>query len=214
VTAEFWPQAMPGGLSLHGAGPGELDKETRDKILEAADRLVRQFGISKTSMTDVARAAGVARGTLYRYFDSRDVLFDALAQRTAELFVVEVGEAMDRRATLADQVGEFSERMMRALHPAVAAESGANQAAMVRMLSTQSVQTLRRTAGFLRPYIEAARARGEVRAGLDIDDASEWLARMLLSFTIFQVSISYEAADPASVRQFVQRYAIDGLAGR
>ena len=103
---------------------------------------------------------------------------------------------------------------MRAIHPAVAAESGANQAAMVRMLSTQSVPTLRRTAGFLRPYIEAARARGEVRAGLDIDDASEWLARMLLSFTIFQVSVSYEAADPASVRQFVQRYAIDGLAGR
>jgi hypothetical protein len=37
---------------------------------------------------------------------------------------------------------------------------------------------------------------------------------MLLSFTIFQVSVSYEAADPASVRRFVQRYAIDGLAGR
>jgi AcrR family transcriptional regulator len=214
MTAGFWPDTVPGGPALRGAGTGGLDRETRERILDATDRLVRQFGMAKTSITDVARAADVARGTLYRYFDSRDVLFDALAQRTTDLFFVEVAAAMNRHGTLSDQVGEFSEMMVRSIHPSASADSAANQAAMVRMLSTQSIHALRRTAGFLKPYIEAAHQRGEVRAGLDIDDASEWLARSLLSFTIFQASVAYETFDPVSVRQFVQRYAVDGLAGR
>jgi hypothetical protein len=102
--------------------------------------------------------------------------------------------------------------MIRSIHPE--ARPSSNQAAMIRMLSTQSVQALRRTSRFLAPYIEAARERGEVRASLDVGDASEWLARILLSFTIFQASVAYEADDPRSVSQFVQRYAITGLAGR
>lgn len=210
MTEEFWLRALPADPRSPVAAP---DRETRDRILEATDRLVRQFGIAKTSMTDVAQAAGVARGTLYRYFDSREALFDALSQRTTDQFFAEATAAMDRCATLSDQLGEFSEMMIRSIHPAAAAEGAGNQAAMVRMLAAQSVQALRRTARFLRPYIEAARGRGEVRAGLDINDASEWLARILLSFTIFQASVSYQADDPASVRQFVQRYAINGLAG-
>jgi hypothetical protein len=101
--------------------------------------------------------------------------------------------------------------MSSSIHPDSGRDLG-NQAAMVRMLATQSVQALRRTSAFLAPYIEAARERGEVRANLDVGDASEWLARVLLSFTIFHASVAYEADDPRSVSQFVQRYAIGGLA--
>ena len=191
---------------------------TQERLLDATDRLVRQLGIKKTSMADVARSAGVARGTLYRYFESREVLLDALAHRAADRFFAAVAAAMDRRGTLSGQLGEFSEMMTRAIHPAAGevggpgSESGGNRAAMIRMLATESGQALRRTARLLRPYIEAARERGEVRQDLDLADASEWLARILLSFTIFQAAISYEADDPRSVSEFVRRYAIDGLA--
>jgi TetR/AcrR family transcriptional repressor of uid operon len=65
------------------AAPGQgLDPETRERLLDAADRLVRQIGMAKTSMADVARVAGVARGTLYRYFKSRESLFNAVMRRT------------------------------------------------------------------------------------------------------------------------------------
>jgi AcrR family transcriptional regulator len=160
----------------------------------------------------VARAAGVARGTLYRYFESREVLFERLTQRTTEQFFAEVAAAMDRQPTLSGQLGEFSQMMIRSIHPDVEIPPN-NQAVMIRLLATENAQALRRTAGFLRSYVDAAHARGEVRADLDIDDASEWLARVLLSFAIFQTALSYEADDPHSVRSFVQRYAITGLAG-
>jgi hypothetical protein len=110
---------------------------------------------------------------------------------------------------LSEQLGAFCELQIAAIHPA--SEAADNLDAIIHQLSTPRGQALRRTAGFLQPYVEAARAKGEVRVGIDVVDASEWLARILLSFTIFQVSVSYEARDPASVSSFVQRYAIRGL---
>jgi AcrR family transcriptional regulator len=211
MTGELWPMDRSPRRDVKPSGAGAIDGETRERLLDATDQLARQFGFAKISMADVARSAGVARATLYRYFESREVLFDALVQRTADRFFADAGAAMRRLPKLAEQMGEFSEMMSSSIHPDSGRDLG-NQAAMVRMLATQSVQALRRTSAFLAPYIEAARERGEVRANLDVGDASEWLARVLLSFTIFHASVAYEADDPRSVSQFVQRYAIGGLA--
>lgn len=60
--------------------------ETRQRVLEAAIACVRQWGIEKTSLLDIARQAGVTRPTVYRYFTSReDVLSAALLQSAAAM---------------------------------------------------------------------------------------------------------------------------------
>ncbi len=56
----------------------------RDAILDAAEQLFAQFGYRRTSMDDVARRAGVAKGTLYLYFDGKVALFRAMQSRNAE----------------------------------------------------------------------------------------------------------------------------------
>src|ERR671934_831261 len=56
-----------------------LQERVAAAILEAAARLLATGG-EQASMNDVAAAAGVARATLYRYFPSRQVLLDELAQ--------------------------------------------------------------------------------------------------------------------------------------
>lgn len=205
---ELWPGN--GQARLAGKAVGPLDGETRERLLEATERLIRQFGIAKMSMADVARVARVARGTLYRYFESREALLEAFVQRTTDRFFSDVGAAMDRCDTLAEQIGKFSELQIQSIHPGNE-EAPGNQAVLIRQLAGQASQALRRTAKFLRPYLDAAQQRGEIRADIDVADASEWLARILLSFTIFQASPSFEADDPASVSSFVQRYAIKGL---
>jgi AcrR family transcriptional regulator len=45
---------------------------TRDLILDAAERLLGVLGYSKTTMDDVARAAGVGKRTIYVYFPSKE----------------------------------------------------------------------------------------------------------------------------------------------
>jgi AcrR family transcriptional regulator len=53
---------------------------TRDKILEAAEQVLRRFGPAKTTVVDVARALGVSHGSVYRHFASKSELLDAVVE--------------------------------------------------------------------------------------------------------------------------------------
>lgn len=54
------------------------DTEKRRQILDGARRVFTSAGFDGASMGEIARAAGVSKGTLYVYFDSKDALFEAL----------------------------------------------------------------------------------------------------------------------------------------
>lgn len=57
------------------------DTQTRgtiESILEGAMRALARHGPARLSMTDICRESGVSRGTLYRYFASRDEVLDAV----------------------------------------------------------------------------------------------------------------------------------------
>jgi AcrR family transcriptional regulator len=53
---------------------------TSDRILEAAEQVLRRFGPSKTTVVDVARALGVSHGSVYRHFASKTELLDAVVE--------------------------------------------------------------------------------------------------------------------------------------
>ena len=46
-----------------------------DEILDAARKVFGDCGFARTKLDDVARLAGVSKGTLYLYFDSKETLF-------------------------------------------------------------------------------------------------------------------------------------------
>lgn len=48
--------------------------DNRDAILTAASTQIRSHGLDQTSVTDVARAAGLTHGALYSHFQSKDAL--------------------------------------------------------------------------------------------------------------------------------------------
>lgn len=58
--------------------PGREDNAKRRQILDGARRVFLSAGFDGTSMNEVARAAGVSKGTLYVYFASKEELFAAL----------------------------------------------------------------------------------------------------------------------------------------
>ena len=78
-------------LSAPGTPPPEAGPEReesaattakRRQILEGARRAFFAAGFEAASMGDIARAAGVSKGTLYVYFDSKEALFAALVEET------------------------------------------------------------------------------------------------------------------------------------
>lgn len=59
--------------------------ERRESILGACERLLHRYGPSKTTMSDVAREAGVAVGSVYLEFPSKDAIVAELSSRKHDL---------------------------------------------------------------------------------------------------------------------------------
>jgi TetR/AcrR family acrAB operon transcriptional repressor len=56
-------------------------QETRERLLDAAERLFERNGVGATSLHAIASAAGVTRGAVYWHFHGKADLFDAMLQR-------------------------------------------------------------------------------------------------------------------------------------
>lgn len=77
---------------------GEQTKrqERIDRILDAASELILRWGYKKTTVDDIARLAGVAKGTIYLHWKSREHLFFALLARENVKLSTEIQEALAR----------------------------------------------------------------------------------------------------------------------
>jgi AcrR family transcriptional regulator len=67
---------------------------TRERILEAAEEVLRRYGPAKTNVVDVARALGVSHGSVYRHFESKAALRDAVTDR----FLTRIGTPLEKIA--------------------------------------------------------------------------------------------------------------------
>jgi AcrR family transcriptional regulator len=54
---------------------------TRERIVAAAEELLRRHGPAKTTVTDVARSLGMSHANVYRHFASKTALQEAVAER-------------------------------------------------------------------------------------------------------------------------------------
>ncbi|BBX41976.1 TetR/AcrR family transcriptional regulator [Mycobacterium simiae] len=196
--------------------PAELESEgefdRRDQILEAANECFTQLGIQRTSVQDVARKANVSRGTVYRYFEDRNVLIDAAIEFGAQRFYREVASAMAKKNTLAEQVGAMAQTHARILlDHRTRNRLMADDAELMRHMISDGDTAVRRSTHFLEPYVRAARERGEVGTGVDVTAASEWLARIIWSFSTVNQAQTFDMSKPDTVRRYVEAFAINGL---
>ncbi len=85
--------------------------ERAHRILDAVAELVLRWGYDKTTIDDIAQRAGVAKGTIYLHWKTRDDIFAALLRRERVSLVEAV---RDREpATLSELFGEFSRALLR-----------------------------------------------------------------------------------------------------
>jgi len=92
----------------------EIRQQTRQQIVDAAFELFANEGFSKTSIAAVAKKAGVSKGLIYHYFDSKQAILEAIFNQLVALgddmmnFPDEFGPAEKIRHTL-EQTFEFIE---------------------------------------------------------------------------------------------------------
>lgn len=61
-----------------------MSKDPRQSIIDAAEKLFLQYGYRRTTVEDIAKAAGIAKGSVYMHFDSKEAIFIALGQRVEQ----------------------------------------------------------------------------------------------------------------------------------
>jgi AcrR family transcriptional regulator len=103
--------------------PG-ADRETRDKILDAAHAIFVRQGTVKTRTVDIAAESGVNKALLHYYFGSKSALADAVFERAAGSLFPRIFKILaDENRSIEDKVRDVVEEQIQfhSAHPYLAA---------------------------------------------------------------------------------------------
>lgn len=158
----------------------ELRTDTR--ILDAAFDAVATHGLSRLTMDDVARLAGLARQTVYRYFPSKDALIVALVEREEETFIEGVRAANEKHDTLEDVMRDailFSLKTARE-HPLLDRLLASEPEVLLPYLTTRGGGLVARARAVIE---ELAAGRADVRSEL-VHRTADLAVRAIVSYVI------------------------------
>lgn len=80
------------------------DEEKRKKILDAATKVFARVGFSNTRIQDVAQEAGIAHGTVYLYFKSKDDLFISIFQESLGELIDYISSEVQKKDSAEDKL--------------------------------------------------------------------------------------------------------------
>ena len=143
--------------------------DKRDRILRAATRVFARRGFFSAQVADVAREAGVAAGTVYLYFRSKDDLLVSIFDRTMREAIAEGRTALDGVTDPIERLRRIArlhlERMGRDRDLAVVFQVELRQS--TKFMAQLSATRLREYLGILRDVVAEGQAAGVFRAGIN-----------------------------------------------
>ena len=69
-------------------------EERKEEILDAAEKLIGTKGFDHTSTNDILEAVGIARGTLYYHFKSKEEILDGVIERISNRLMSDAGKVI------------------------------------------------------------------------------------------------------------------------
>lgn len=164
----------------------DTSADLRGRVVEAASRCFRSYGIRKTSMEDVAEAAGLSRPAVYRLFPGRQALIDAVMSVRVEELIDEVVPRALARPTFAESILEACLRAITFIRETPDLYRLFNETNLGRA----STELLRTRSGGLelgyrvwKPLLDRGRERNEVRPGVIDNDFIEWVSTLILVYS-------------------------------
>ncbi len=80
----------------------------RERIIKEARKLLSRFGFRKTTMADIAKAAKMAKATLYYYFASKEEILKEILQREGNTLRKKLQEAVEKGNTASEKLENYS----------------------------------------------------------------------------------------------------------
>lgn len=173
-------------------------QDTQGRIVDAAIRCVKRWGVDKVTLNDIAKEAGVTRPTVYSYFANRDAILQFALLQSAQSFAARLLKQVEKQDGAAERLLVAMEFALRHLpsEPYLALLSHAGLATLMNQhaLSTEEGRTLLR--GLFRTILD-----DQVSADSEVDEMAEMTARLLLSLLTLQGPTQRSAADMRALLQ-------------
>ena len=199
----------------HESNPEKLPKtargrQTRDKLLQAAEIEFGKQGFHEASVSGITHKAGVALGTFYTYFESKEEIYRALvgymSHRVRSWIAKRVADSPDRISAERDGLRAYLEFVRE--HPGLyriisEAEFVANDAYMKHYTGIASAYTANLT---------SANDRSEIRDG-DFEVWS-WAIMGMMVFLGMRYGEWDQQMDPADIARHAGELLANGIAER
>lgn len=158
------------------------DKQT--KILAVASQLFDRFGPKKATIDDIARAAGLGKGTIYLYFKSKDEIFLSVVRAELKTLLEQIRVALTAGGTTEDRLrrymsvrfGHLEAMLARYHHRMEIVQESHEQPGMLQLRNDY----IRSEAELVRELIESGISRGELSCA-DPALASTAIAMMMFA---------------------------------
>jgi len=143
-------------------------EEKQTDILKAAIRVFSEHGFDGAKMEYIAKEAGIGKGTVYEYFESKDRLFEEILIFSVNQFSLGLKECIDKGETVEEKILncsrfniEFLNNHMEFMHIAMQVKILSKEI-RVHHMAVHAV-----ILGYYREMVKEAIAKGEFRPDLD-----------------------------------------------
>jgi AcrR family transcriptional regulator len=187
-------------------------EDPRERVLAGTYACVARFGMGKTTVDDVAKESGVSRASIYRLFPGgKDELLRETVGWEMNHFFTRLAEHIYDApdfATLLERALVFAHRSLTE-HEVLQKVLVTEPERLLPLLTVEQHRVVRFIIAFLLPYLEREREAGRLRDGVDLAQAADYVARMVLS--LIGSPGRWSLDDPAEVRKLVRDELLGGI---
>ena len=186
--------------------------EPRERVLAATYACVARFGMGKTTVEDVVKESGVSRASIYRLFPGgKDQLLRETVGWEMNHFFGRLAEAVYDAPDFASLLEEglvFAHRSIQE-HEVLRKVLETEPERLLPLITVEQHRVLDFITAFLLPYLEREQRAGRVRPGLDLEAATEYVARLVLS--LIGSPGRWDMDDPEQVHVLVREELLGGI---
>lgn len=180
-------------------------EEKRNEIIQAAIVVFSEYGFDEAKMEHIAKEAGIGKGTIYEYFESKEALFQEMLKYSVEAYQAGLKQAIAKEAALEKKLyhcSAFNARFLRD-HLDIF-----NIALQVNILPKDMREYLFRERGaildVIGTMIREGMSRGEVRSDLDAGLAALSIVGTIDQFSMQKVFVDQSPLDKIDHGQVVE----------
>lgn len=143
-------------------------EERRTAILQAAGRVFYLKGFEGTKIEDVAREAGIGKGTVYEYFDSKQQLFDEMVSYNREQHLNNIKMTLQAGGTFREKFLALAKYQTQVVSQHIKVFNAmACSKVMAREMGALFLEQNIRVGEILKKLVMEAIAKGELRPDID-----------------------------------------------